>query len=109
MFSRCLGSLQILWLTPTVQRHVNPPLQQKQTGCSMMIGLHVALLHFLVVENRHNGNAGGLIEKKDMFSPEHRIWRELILIDDSELSVGVNLNVSICLYTVYQPCDEKAT
>lgn len=109
MFSQRLGSLHILWLTPTVQRHVNPPLQQKQTGCSMLIGLQVALLHFFVVKNRHSGNAGGLIENKDMFSPEHRIWRELSLIDDSELSVGVNVNVSICLYAVYQPCDEKAT
>lgn len=48
MFSMCLGFLQVLWLTPTVQRHIN--LQQKQAGCSIMIGLQVALLHFLVVE-----------------------------------------------------------
>lgn len=68
--------------------------------CSRMIDLRVALLHFLVVENRHSGN---------VFSPQHRIWHELSLIDDSELSVGVNVNVSICLYTLYQPCDGKAT
>lgn len=40
----------------------------------MMIGLQVALLHFMVVENLHNGNAGVLIENKDMFLPQHRIW-----------------------------------
>lgn len=53
------------------------------------------------------GTQGGLTENKDMFSPEHRIWRELSLVDDSELSVGVNVNAPICLYTVYQPCDIK--
>lgn len=62
-----------------------------------MIGLQVALLHFLVVENHHNG----LIENKDMFSPEHRIWRELSLIDDSEMSVGVNVNLSIFVSILY--------